>query len=286
MVARGADGTIRHGNSGSFPIADHRVATGRGRGHAHRRERRLRTRARLRAYRQVGTVGVVALVAAGSFTTADATGLVDAWFGSDEAITDALPAVTAAAVEVDVDTVTVTESIAPATIEQPDHVARAGTRTVVQAGVPGSQLVTYTVTKVDGKETARVPGVTVVVTPAVDEIVAVGQLTIPPATDVEKGSNRELGMTMAADQYGWTGDEWACLDNLWQRESGWSHTSQNLGSGAYGIPQALPGSKMAAFGADWATNPAVQISWGLSYVSGRYGTPCGAWSAFQSKGWY
>ena len=72
---------------------------------------------------------------------------------------------------------------------------------------------------------------------------------------------------------------------LWNRESGWRTTAQNS-SGAYGIPQALPGSKMASAGADWRTNAATQIKWGLGYISGRYGTPCGAWGHSQSTGWY
>lgn len=98
------------------------------------------------------------------------------------------------------------------------------------------------------------------------------------------GSTRDIGKRMAAAR-GWTGEQWTCLNNLWTRESGWRTTAAGY-SGAYGIPQALPGSKMASAGADWRTNPATQISWGLGYISGRYGTPCGAWGAFQSKGWY
>jgi hypothetical protein len=77
-----------------------------------------------------------------------------------------------------------------------------------------------------------------------------------------------------------------CLIKLWDRESGWSVTSDNPHSSAYGIPQALPGSKMAKFGKDWRTNYKTQIKWGLSYIEGRYGSPCGAWAAFKSKGWY
>ncbi len=80
--------------------------------------------------------------------------------------------------------------------------------------------------------------------------------------------------------------EYACLVELWNHESGWNVYAENKSSGAYGIPQALPGSKMASAGADWATNPETQILWGLSYIAGRYGTPCGAWASFQSKGWY
>ncbi len=85
---------------------------------------------------------------------------------------------------------------------------------------------------------------------------------------------------------GWPSSEFDCLVALWNRESHWNVYSNNVGSGAYGIPQALPGSKMASAGADWATNPATQITWGLGYITGRYGTPCGAWSHSQGFGWY
>lgn len=81
------------------------------------------------------------------------------------------------------------------------------------------------------------------------------------------------------------GTQFGCLVNLWNRESGWRTTAANP-SGAYGIPQALPGSKMGAYGADWRTNPKTQITWGLHYIKGRYKTPCGAWAAFQSQGFY
>jgi hypothetical protein len=86
--------------------------------------------------------------------------------------------------------------------------------------------------------------------------------------------------------YGWGDDQFGCLVSLWQKESGWNYQAYNRSSGAYGIPQALPGSKMGSAGADWQTNPATQIAWGLGYISGRYGTPCGAWGHSQSTGWY
>ena len=85
---------------------------------------------------------------------------------------------------------------------------------------------------------------------------------------------------------GWGDDEFSCLVALWNKESGWNVYAHNTSSGAYGIPQALPGEKMASAGADWATNPATQITWGLSYISGRYGTPCGAWETSEAQGWY
>ncbi len=97
-------------------------------------------------------------------------------------------------------------------------------------------------------------------------------------------SVRGLGQKMAAAR-GWTGIQWQCLDSLWTHESGWSVSAQNA-SGAFGIPQASPGSKMAAAGSDWRTDPATQIAWGLGYIAGAYGSPCGAWSFWQSHFWY
>lgn len=82
------------------------------------------------------------------------------------------------------------------------------------------------------------------------------------------------------------GAEFDCLVALWNRESRWNVFANNSSSGAYGIPQALPGSKMASAGADWATNPDTQIRWGLGYIMGRYGSPCNAWGHSQSSGWY
>ena len=97
---------------------------------------------------------------------------------------------------------------------------------------------------------------------------------------------RAVARDMAASQYGWGADQFQCLDKLWMKESGWSYTAFNASSGATGIPQSLPGSKMATAGADWQTNAATQIKWGLGYIKGSYGTPCSAWSHSQSLNWY
>lgn len=86
--------------------------------------------------------------------------------------------------------------------------------------------------------------------------------------------------------YGWGQDQFGCLVSLWNKESGWNYQAYNPSSGAFGIPQALPGSKMASAGADWQTSARTQIAWGLGYISARYGSPCGAWSHSQSYGWY
>jgi hypothetical protein len=106
-------------------------------------------------------------------------------------------------------------------------------------------------------------------------------------TAAPRGSNQATGQQLAAAQ-GWTGPQWDCLDQLWQHESGWRMVWNTQGSGAYGIPQALPASKMAAAGPDWMTNPATQIRWGLGYIRAAYGTPCAAWAAWQSRNphWY
>ena len=252
-----------------------------------RRERRLRTRARLRTYRQVGATVVAGAVAAATFTSAGAANIADAWLQRDGAAVEvAVAPISAGDADVEVVTVTAQNEVANDVIQQSDPQAKVGSQRVVQAGSPGVELVSYTVTSVNGVEVDRFPGISVLVTPPTDQIAAVGALTIPPATDVQRGTNRALGQQMALDLYGWTGDQWSCLDELWKRESGWSHTAGNQSSGAYGIPQALPGSKMAVYGADWQTNPATQIQWGLAYIQGRYGTPCGAWGQFTAKNWY
>ncbi|WUW18900.1 transglycosylase SLT domain-containing protein [Streptomyces sp. NBC_01465] len=80
--------------------------------------------------------------------------------------------------------------------------------------------------------------------------------------------------------------QYQCFNNIVSHESGWDVTATNASSGAYGLVQALPGSKMASAGSDWQTNPATQIKWGLDYMDSTYGSPCGAWSFWQANGWY
>jgi hypothetical protein len=99
------------------------------------------------------------------------------------------------------------------------------------------------------------------------------------------GSPQQIAMGMLGS-YGWSSSQFSCLDSLWNHESGWNVYASNASSGAYGIPQALPGSKMASAGADWQTDAATQIRWGLGYIQGTYGSPCGAWAHEQADGWY
>jgi hypothetical protein len=106
-----------------------------------------------------------------------------------------------------------------------------------------------------------------------------------PSSCNDYSGAKKTGCALMLDA-GFKIDQFPCLEKLWDRESGWNYKAKNSSSGAQGIPQALPGNKMASFGDDWATNPATQIKWGLSYIEGRYDTPCGAWGHSQDTGWY
>ncbi len=108
-------------------------------------------------------------------------------------------------------------------------------------------------------------------------------VTLPPADPTAAEQTAE---SMLAS-YGWsTSTQWPCLYDLWEQESGWNVYAENATSGAYGIPQALPGDKMASAGADWETDATTQITWGLGYISSVYGTPCAAWANEEAYGYY
>ena len=103
--------------------------------------------------------------------------------------------------------------------------------------------------------------------------------------DLSAADPRTLARTLLP-QYGISSSEFGCLDNIWSQESGWNVHADNPSSSAYGIPQALPGSKMASVGPNWVDNPETQIRWGLGYIKSRYGSACAAWSFKQGAGWY
>lgn len=110
----------------------------------------------------------------------------------------------------------------------------------------------------------------------------VTQVSAPPPNP---GTAQSIGYNMLP-QFGFSQKtEWGCLLDLWNRESGWIYDAENA-SGAYGIPQALPGDKMASSGSDWRTNPATQINWGLGYIKAVYGTPCAAWNFELANNYY
>lgn len=106
-----------------------------------------------------------------------------------------------------------------------------------------------------------------------------------PAAPTPSGSPQQIAMGMLGS-YGWSSSQFSCLVSLWNQESGWNVYATNPTSGAYGIPQALPGSKMASAGPDWQTDAATQIRWGLTYIRSLYESPCGAWAHEEADGWY
>ena len=108
--------------------------------------------------------------------------------------------------------------------------------------------------------------------------------SLPIAAGV-KGEYQKYALSLFPD-FGWDETQLEPLINLWNRESKWNPRAHNKSSGAHGIPQALPGSKMASEGSDYYTNPEPQIRWGLKYIARTYGSPATAWSHFQSSGWY
>jgi len=108
----------------------------------------------------------------------------------------------------------------------------------------------------------------------------------PPTAGQHREGVRRTAGAIATRRHGWGPGQFSCLESLWERESSWRRLAANPSSGAYGIPQALPGSKMSEFGADWRTAPVTQIRWWLSYIESAHGTPCGAWSTFKNQGWY
>jgi uncharacterized protein YabE (DUF348 family) len=154
-----------------------------------------------------------------------------------------------------------------------------GYHAVQTPGVKGSRNATYEVTIQDGKEVGRTEIASITTKEPIGQIEVIGvkRKTANPA------ENRLLGHQMMLSA-GFDESQWTCLDQLWTRESGWDQYKSNyVGSGAYGIPQALPGSKM---GTGWQDDPVAQIQWGLNYIKGRYGTPCGALMDWNAKGWY
>ncbi|MHA3704594.1 aggregation-promoting factor C-terminal-like domain-containing protein [Jatrophihabitans sp. YIM 134969] len=194
------------------------------------------------------------------------------------------------------------------TTNQPDGSMVKGQTEVVTAGKNGFNRVTYAVIYIDGKIAGKTQVSTQVLSAPTTQVQKVGTAAPPAATPAPStggdsgGSDGSSGGGSAAPAVpsgdaqsiahqmvlarGWGEDQFSCLVSLWNKESGWNVHASNGGSGAYGIPQALPGSKMASAGPDWQDSAATQITWGLGYISGRYGTPCGAWGHSQSTGWY
>ena len=198
-------------------------------------------------------------------------------------------------------------AIKAGTTEKPDPTLAKGEKKVETEGVDGVSRTVYNVVTRGGKEVSRTVVSTAVVKPATNAVVLVGTkeataAATTPATSNSSSSSSGGNATLAAagtdaasaqaiaksmmSSYGWDDTQFSCLVKLWNRESGWNYQAQNASSGAFGIPQALPGSKMSSVSSDWATNPVTQITWGLGYIAGRYGSPCGAWAHSEATGWY
>lgn len=174
------------------------------------------------------------------------------------------------------------------TVREDDPTLAVGTEKTTVTGRDGSKVVTFIAYVVDGVEIGRTMLAESVTIAPRNQVVRVGTFTGPDPSSVpavEPGTSRAIGLEMVLAR-GWNEAEFACLDPLWSHESGWRVNAANSSSGAYGIPQALPGSKMASVGADWQTNPRTQIEWGLGYIAARYGSPCQAWAFFQAHNYY
>jgi uncharacterized protein YabE (DUF348 family) len=161
------------------------------------------------------------------------------------------------------------------TIDDPNSLA--GSTVVREAGADGKKVTTYELELKNGKESGRKVIQEILISQPVKRVVVRGTKVIYS----NPSANVTLGQEIAA-QMGW-GHEFSCIYQIFQRESGWNHLARNRSSGAYGIPQALPGSKM---GAGWESDPAVQIRWGIGYMVNRYGSPCKANAFWQINHWY
>lgn len=195
-----------------------------------------------------------------------------------EATEPGAPTVSLVVQRVAVEQQQVATPVAHGTVAQGDDSRYTDESVVAQAGADGVTTTTFDVTLVDGVEESREQLSEEVTTAPVDEVVVTG-------TQERPKDPRTIGQQLAAAR-GWSGSQWTCLEKLWTKESNWNPSADNPTSSAYGIPQSLPGSKMASAGADWATNPATQITWGLNYIASVYGSPCGAWSHSQASNWY
>jgi uncharacterized protein YabE (DUF348 family) len=189
-------------------------------------------------------------------------------------------------------TVTTAVSLPFATKTEHDANRPAGQTRVLRAGKTGLTQVTWALVYVDGKLAGRTKIRTVTLRAPVTKVVSVGTQQAPVVTTARTysapapspGSAQAIAKQLLAAR-GWGDGQFDCLVQIWDRESGWNVHAANP-SGAYGIPQALPGSKMGSAGPDWQDDATTQIRWGLGYIAGRYGTPCGAWSFWQNNGWY
>lgn len=176
-----------------------------------------------------------------------------------------------------------------------DPTLATGTKFVQSEGSLGQARVLADVLYVNGEPVRTTEVSRKIIKTPVAEVSTVGtgdakQISVQLATAAKatgsKETNQRYAKLFIAQEYGWNDKQFTCLVSLWNRESNWRVAARNKRSGATGIPQALPGRKMAAFGSDWKTNAVTQIKWGASYIAKRYDTPCSALSHSHARGWY
>lgn len=180
---------------------------------------------------------------------------------------------------------------APPVKEVADETLAPGTKVVEDEGKEEVTAKSTFVEKVDGAVAFQSPEQVTTLVKAEPKIVRVGPADTSSSEETDYGPVVPAGQAqeIAHEKViarGWSEGQFTCLVKLWNRESGWNAAARNPSSGAYGIPQALPAGKMASAGADWRTNAATQIEWGLGYIAGRYGDPCGAWQHSERVNWY
>ena len=184
--------------------------------------------------------------------------------------------------------ITVTEEIPYKTVTKDASVGSDTVNRVIQQGVNGIREVVYKVKYKNDVEIERIELSSTVIKEPRDKIVQIQTKVTSRSGGRISGSVAEY-QEYAAERcnlYGWSQADFDCLVRLWNKESGWNPNAYNASSGAYGIPQALPGSKMASAGSDYQTNYRTQINWGLGYIKSRYGTPQNAYNHSVRTGWY
>jgi resuscitation-promoting factor RpfB len=186
--------------------------------------------------------------------------------------------------------VTRLQSVPFPVVKRKDPTMLAGSTKIITPGAKGRARAIYAVIYIDGKLAGRTLVRSVVFVKPQRQVEKVGtkrpavQLA-PNAPAPSPGTAKAIARDLLAKR-GWGSTQYDCLVTLWDNESGWNVHAENSSTGAYGIPQALPGSKMSTAGPDWQNNATTQITWGLGYIADRYNTPCGAWSYWQGAGWY
>ena len=240
-------------------------------------------------------VAGAAVLLTGGITAANSTGQIPPYIDAVALASDSTETFNVKNLQISNSVVTEKVKLDYVTSATEDATIAVGRDIVKQPGKTGLAEVTYQLKYVDGIEISRVEISRVVTKEPVQEVVVRGTgkladisiaLKTAEGKTGTKAGNKEYAKLWITQEYGWGDAQFSCLETLWFRESNWNHKATNPTSGAYGIPQSLPGKKMATYGDDWKTNPATQIKWGANYIVDRYDTPCGALDFFYARNWY